>query len=78
MLSVKGIYENGQVRLLEPMPGNIKAKVIVTILEEIPVPEKKHEVKAGAEAFKDLIGVISFREDSSTQHDRYIYKRDDE
>jgi hypothetical protein len=38
-----------------------------------PFPEKEHEEKSGAEAFKDLIGAVSFREDSSTEHDRYIY-----
>ena len=31
MLSVKGIYENGKVRLLEPVLGKKRAKVIVTI-----------------------------------------------
>ena len=35
MLSVKGIYENGQVRLLEPIPSEKRAKVIVTVLEEL-------------------------------------------
>ncbi len=34
MLSVRGIYENGKVRLLEPVLGKKRAKVIVTILEE--------------------------------------------
>lgn len=34
MLSVKGIYENGQVRLLEPVPYKKRINVIVTLLEE--------------------------------------------
>jgi hypothetical protein len=37
MLSVKGIYENGQVRLLEPVPYKKCVNVIVTLLEQ---PEK--------------------------------------
>jgi hypothetical protein len=37
MLSVKGIYENGQVRLLEPVPYKQSINVIVTLLEQ---PEK--------------------------------------
>ena len=38
MLSVKGIYDNGKVRLLEPIPSNKPAKVIVTVLEELDQP----------------------------------------
>ena len=34
MLSVNGIYENGQVTLLEALPYNKPVKVIVTVLEE--------------------------------------------
>ena len=37
MLSVRGIYENGQVRLPEPVPYKKCVNVIVTILEQ---PEK--------------------------------------
>jgi hypothetical protein len=35
MLSVRGIYENGRVRLLESVPEQKRFKVIVTILEEL-------------------------------------------
>lgn len=35
MLSVRGIYENGQVRLIELLPEKKRFKVIVTILEEL-------------------------------------------
>lgn len=37
MLSVKGVYENGEVRLKEkiPTPGEGEVPVIVTFLEEI-------------------------------------------
>ncbi|MBF0238049.1 MAG: hypothetical protein HQM12_10110 [SAR324 cluster bacterium] len=43
MISVNGIYENGKVTLLEPLPHVAKARVIVTILEEQPslAPQKK-------------------------------------
>jgi hypothetical protein len=44
-------------------------------IPEDPFPEKGHKEKSGAEAFKDLIGAASFREDSSTEHDRYIYSQ---
>ncbi|MBF0121742.1 MAG: hypothetical protein HQK79_23170 [Desulfobacterales bacterium] len=39
MLSVRGIYENGQVRLIESLPEQKRFKVIVTILEELKETE---------------------------------------
>jgi len=38
-------------------------------------PEKEPEEKSGAEAFKDLIGAVSYGKDGSTEHDRYIYSQ---
>ena len=35
MLSIPGIYEDGHVRLIEPIPSKKKANVIVTILDEL-------------------------------------------
>ena len=32
--TVEGIYENGQIKLLEPLPGVIRAHVVVTVLPE--------------------------------------------
>lgn len=37
LTSIEGIYENGQVRLLEPLPGVVRARVVVTLLPE-PTP----------------------------------------
>ncbi len=37
LTSIEGIYENGQVRLLEPVPGVEWARVVVTLLPE-PLP----------------------------------------
>jgi hypothetical protein len=34
MISVVGIYKNGAIALLEPIPDVFSAKVIVTVLEE--------------------------------------------
>ena len=71
MLSVKGIYENGQVRLLEPIPSEKRAKVIVTVLEESD-HEEREEKEVDVNLFDDLVGVINVREDGSTAHDKYI------
>ncbi len=34
MLSVRGIYENEQIKLLERLPYKKRRKVIITVLEE--------------------------------------------
>ena len=42
MIRVAGIYENGQVRLLSPIPKK-RAKVIVIVLDESEATESKPE-----------------------------------
>jgi hypothetical protein len=71
MLSVKGIYENGQVRLLEPIPSDKPAKVIVTVLEELDQPEGETD-RVDINLFDDLVGVINARVDGSIAHDKYL------
>ncbi len=34
MLSVRGVYENGHISLLEPIPYNKRVDVIITLLDE--------------------------------------------
>lgn len=38
LTSIEGIYEDGQVRLLEPLPGVERARVVVTLLPESMAP----------------------------------------
>ena len=71
MLSVKGIYENGKVHLLEPIPSKKRAKVIVTVLDEIDREEAEAK-EIDVNLFDDLVGVINVREDGSIAHDKYI------
>lgn len=68
MLSVKGIYENGEVRLLEEIPNTKRAKVIVTILDK----EEGDQEEPDLELFDDLVGAISVREDGAVNHDQYL------
>ncbi len=65
MLSVKGIYENGKVILLEPILSKKRAKVIVTVLEELA--ETGNE-EVDINIFDDLVGVVGAREDGSIRH----------
>ena len=41
MLSVKGIYEEGQVKLLEKVQSRKRSKVIITFIEENPGSENE-------------------------------------
>ncbi|HLC17067.1 MAG TPA: hypothetical protein VJL89_12665 [Thermodesulfovibrionia bacterium] len=64
MLSFKGIYENGEIKLCDHLPNIKKTNVIVTFLEETePVCED-----ADTTLFDDLVGVISVRTDGSVCH----------
>lgn len=40
MISVKGIYDGKNIKLLEKLPDNKKYKVVVTLLEEINEDEE--------------------------------------
>ncbi len=54
LTSIEGIYENGQVRLLEPLPGVERARVVITLLPESMVQVKAAETPA-ATATADLV-----------------------
>ena len=72
MISIHGIYENGKIELLEPIPLKRKAKVIITILDDIE-PENN---TVPLDLFDDIIGKISCRDDGSENHDDYIYSKE--
>jgi len=72
IFSIHGIYENGKIKLLEPVPFKKKAKVIITIVDEI-ITEKK---SVPLDLFDDLIGAISCNKNGSEKHDDYIYSKE--
>jgi hypothetical protein len=72
MLSINGIYEDGQIRLLEPVPFLKRARVIVTILEETEMV--KEDQKTDVDLFDDLVGAVGGNEDGSEKHDHYLGK----
>jgi|GEM_PF-1971034 len=45
--AIKGIYENGILRLLEPAPNIQKAEVVITFLKEEEATEKKNRRPGG-------------------------------
>ncbi len=71
MLSVKGIYENGKISLFEPIMSKKRAKVIVTILEELEESDAVNQ-EVDINVFDDIVGVVSAREDGSLRHDAYV------
>ena len=74
MLSIRGIYENGKIKLLEPILCKKSAKVIVTILEELDETEDQNQ-EIDVNIFDELVGSVSVRDDGSIKHDRYIASR---
>lgn len=64
LTSVRGIYENGSVRLLEPLSEAEKTPVIVTVLEALPLPSKER-----SEAVRTL---LALREQSPAATDAEI------
>lgn len=50
LTSIEGIYDNGVVRLLEPLSGHVKmSRVVVTVLPDTPSPLICHAPDATAE-----------------------------
>jgi hypothetical protein len=54
MLSLKGIYQNGQIQLEKPLTSDRPMKIIVTFLEEPPIQENVSEKTSLQEAFSEL------------------------
>lgn len=63
MLSVRGIYENGEVKLKEKIAVEGGIPVIVTFLEDI-IEEKKKVKKYN---FSDLVGKLEWTGDPIAQ-----------
>jgi hypothetical protein len=68
MLSVKAIYENGKVTLLEEVHRDKPTRAIVTLLDD----EQPAERDLDPTLFDDLVGVVAVREDGSVAHDAYL------
>ncbi|MBC8235379.1 DUF104 domain-containing protein [bacterium] len=54
MITVKGIYENGEIRLLSPINIDGKAEVVVTVFSEEPETSKEQLRKAYLRYFYSL------------------------
>jgi len=54
MIAVKGIYENGEIKLLSPINIDGKAEVIVTVLSEEPATSREYLRKAYLRYFYSL------------------------
>ncbi len=66
MLQLHGMYENGQVALLEEVPIHKKTPVLITFIEE-DSPDYS--------AFDELLGFCeSTQTDASVKHDEIIYE----
>lgn len=57
MLSLKGIYQNGQIQLEKPLASDKPMKIIVTFLEEPLLQENVSETTSLQKAFSELRAV---------------------
>ena len=55
LTSIEGIYEDGQVRLLEPLPNVERARVVVTLLPESMAPVSAAETAAPAATLDPVV-----------------------
>jgi len=71
MVTVKGVYEKGSIRLLEDVPLLDNSSVVVTIFDDTKV-----NILNGADIpegfFDDLVGVVEGGENDSVDHDILI------
>lgn len=54
MLVIKGVYEHGQVRLLEPVPSNIEEPQEVTVAFDEPQTEQESQVAQSGQTQVDV------------------------
>lgn len=71
MTVVQAIYEDGHIRLLEPLRLSGKHTVVVTVLDDT----KGEDCPYSFEVFDKLAGAISVRSDGAANHDRYVYAK---
>lgn len=72
VIAVEAVYENGVLRLKQPLPLADKAEVRVTI--ETAEPATAEDDPTGWKALKSLIGVIEDAPaDMAENHDHYLY-----
>jgi len=72
MISVRATLKNGKVKLLEPLGLDGEHAAILTVLDQPTKPSARRSFAA----LNRLVGVVRSRRNGSTQHDRYIYDRD--
>ncbi len=69
--TLRGIYDEGKIRIIEPFKFHGKHEVLITIINE-------HEEKNPLPSFsklRSLSGILSSRKNGSIKHDAYIYEK---
>jgi predicted DNA-binding antitoxin AbrB/MazE fold protein len=78
MLSVRGVFQNGVVRLIEPVKASDGQRVIITFLDEgVAKPELLVD-EAAWDALERLIAECAVETgitDLAHQHDHYLYNK---
>jgi predicted DNA-binding antitoxin AbrB/MazE fold protein len=55
MLTVRGIYENGEVKLLDKVPASSKQKVLITFIEDEDDTTRTHSLNQTSQEFRDYL-----------------------
>ena len=76
MLSVKGLFQNGVARPVEPVEGYEGKTVIITFLEEEPPKTEDSHLQEAWDEFITLVEQCAENtgiSDLAHQHDHYLY-----
>lgn len=73
--SIKGIYKNGSIRLIEPLPKNLKSQkeILVTLVEEDDDLDNLSEGQKSALALSGIMSDLS--EDQLAQFDQILNEK---
>ena len=59
MFAIQGIYDDGVVKIAEPVPVNIKYDVVVTFIKPVELTEKQVNREVKIAALNRITGVLS-------------------
>lgn len=81
LTSIEGVYENGVVRLLEPLPGLARARVVVTVMPDAlpqPSPVKTLREMTSEERESYFQGMYARWQDLQTSSEECALRKQEE
>ncbi|MGA9347462.1 MAG: hypothetical protein WBW48_01495 [Anaerolineae bacterium] len=78
MLSVRGVFQNGVVRPIQPVEASDGQSVIITFLDEVVTSPERSVDESAWDALAQLVeecAVETGITDLAHQHDHYLYNK---